>query len=198
MPISRRILGRQAATSLYGRSKGQSVSYDTVGMTLVPGDAAVPDGYREHTASKVVGSGEDVFRRVGYTVMHYGLQREAGFDVKSQHASVTEGARVAMAVPTVWPLAVVAAAEVVAVVATGRSTGFALGTLASHPVRGEELITVTHHDDDRVEVTIRSITQPARWWARLGAGAQRRAVRKQLAAAERAAAAPSTDLALLG
>ena len=194
MPITRRILGRQAAISLYGRTRDDAITYDTPGMTLVEGE--VPDGYREHSVSRVVGSGDEVFRRVGYSVMHWGLLTGAGFAVKSEHSSVTRHAHVSMSVPVLWPLAVVGACEVVDVVATGRSLGFSLGTLVSHPASGEELFVLTHRDDDRVEFSVRSLSRPNKWYGRgpFARSFQGRAIKKYLLAAQKLAAEPSTDL----
>lgn len=57
--------------------------------------------------------------------------------------------------------------RVVAVIDEPRRRGFAYGTLAGHPLRGEELFLVEHRDDDSVWLTIRSISRPAGpvWWA---------------------------------
>jgi uncharacterized protein (UPF0548 family) len=198
MPITRRILGRQAATSLYGRTRGEGLSYDTPGMTLVPGD--VPEGFHEHTGSRVLGTGDAVFRRVGYGLMHWGVLKGAGYQIKTSHEAVNVGGRASMSVPVVWPLAVVGACEVVDVVATGRSLGFSLGTLVSHPASGEELFVLTHRDDDQVEFSVRSLSRPNKWYGRgpFARSFQGRAIKKYLQAAEQLAAEPSTDLVAAG
>jgi uncharacterized protein (UPF0548 family) len=46
-----------------------------------------------------------------------------------------------------------------------RRKGFAYGTLAGHPLRGEELFVVERHDDDSVWLAVRYFARPAnRWW----------------------------------
>lgn len=50
-----------------------------------------------------------------------------------------------------------------------RRRGFAYGTLAGHPERGEELFLVERLPDDSVCGTVTAFSRPAAWWARAAA-----------------------------
>lgn len=59
------------------------------------------------------------------------------------------------------PIVITEPVEVVAVVATDTRVGFAYGTLTGHPVSGEEAFIVHRDEQDRVWLTLRSLTRAA-------------------------------------
>ena len=59
------------------------------------------------------------------------------------------------------PVTVSEPVEVVAVVVEPDRVGFAYGTLEGHPVSGEEAFVVDRDDQDRVWLTLRSLTRAA-------------------------------------
>lgn len=193
MPITRRVIDGTGTRSLVERSADANLTYAPVGISL--GWQTVPDGFRDVTTERVVGHGKEAFDKVGYALMHWEVNREAGFRVSAQHDQVREGERVAVGLPVVWPMEVTAICKVVAIVAEGDSVGFAYGTLPKHPECGEESFVVSMREDDSVVLTVRAVSKPAVWFTKiagpLGHAVQKRATNKYFAAAERIAAAPA-------
>jgi uncharacterized protein (UPF0548 family) len=68
-----------------------------------------------------------------------------------------------------WPLRFNIPCVVVWAERTANSCGFAYGTLAGHPERGEERFEVRLTPDGDVEFRITAFSAPARWFTRLGA-----------------------------
>jgi len=194
MPIRRKQILGTSARNLRAAHEHDELTYDNIGMSLAPADTPTPEG-RWHTLdeSRVVGHGRAAFNAVGYALMHWQLQEEAGFFIKSPGGVVRKGETVGIGLP-VWFMGVTAVCRVVAVVDGPNQIGFAYGTLPGHPERGEESFVVELRDDDSVVMTIRAISQPATWFTHLGgpigSAVQRRATKRYLAAAERAARAP--------
>ncbi|MDQ1250109.1 MAG: hypothetical protein QG597_4488 [Actinomycetota bacterium] len=193
MPITRRQLRGTAARTLVERSRNAQLTYAPVGISL--GWQPVPHGYRDVQTERVVGHGEEAFHKIGYALMHWEINREAGFYVSSQHAAVREGERVGVVMPFLGLLGVSAICEVVAVVAEGDRLGFAYGTLPKHPEQGEESFMLAHQPDDSVLMTVRAVSRPAVWYVKaagpLAHSMQSRATDKYLKAAARIGAAPA-------
>lgn len=193
MPITRLQVDAMAARMLVERSADAQLTYSTVGMTL--GWAPTPDGYNEHMSERVVGHGKEVFDKVGYALMHWEINRKAGFQVQAQHEVVREGERVGVVLPVFPFIGVSAICKVVGVIAEGDRTGFAYGTLPGHPQQGEEAFVLEHREDDSVVMTVRAISKPAAWFVKLAgplaAAKQKRATGKYLDAAEYYATAPA-------
>lgn len=193
MPLTRRNLDGTAARSLVERSRGASLTYEPVGISL--GWRPVPDGFRDVTYSRQLGSGEEVYRKVGYALMHWEINSKAGFQVQAQHEQVRLGERVGVVLPMLGVLGVSAICEVVAIVAEGDVTGFAYGSLPGHPQCGEESHLLEHRADDSVWLTIRIVSKPAVWFTKVsgpvGRAVQKRAGKRYLDAAAWYAAAPA-------
>lgn len=193
MPITRLQVDAMAARMLVERSADAQLTYNTAGMTL--GWAPIPDGFHEHMTERVVGHGEEVFAKVGYALMHWEINRKAGFQVQAQHEVVREGERVGVVLPVFPFIGVSAICKVVGVVAEGNRTGFAYGTLPGHPQQGEEAFLLEHRDDDSVVMSVRAISRPAAWFVRLAGplatAKQKRATTKYLDAAQYYADAPA-------
>jgi uncharacterized protein (UPF0548 family) len=193
VPITRRKVDGTAARALVERSRDAELTYAPVGISL--GWRPVPDGFRDVRTERVVGHGEEAFRKVGYALMHWEINRQAGFQVSSQHAAVREGERVGVVMPFLGVLGVSAICKVVAVVAEGDRVGFAYGTLPKHPQQGEESFLLTHRPDDSVLMSVRAVSRPAVWYVKaagpIAHAMQSRATGRYLDAATRFAAAPA-------
>jgi len=194
--LSRHKIDAGAARSLLGRAKNKPLTYDAVGMSL--GQVPAPDGFREYTASRVVGTGDEAFRNIGYALMHWDVHRAAGLFVQPDVNVVREGDAVSVAVHSAPFLSAVGCCRVVEVIATGRSIGFAYGTLPGHPSLGEESFILTHRDDDQVELAIHAFSRPAIWYVKLagplGRAIQHRVGKKTLTgAASLATVSPVTE-----
>ncbi len=159
MLITRRKVDGTAARALVERSKHSELTYAPVGISL--GWRDVPEGYRDTETERVVGQGEDAYRKIGYALMHWEIHRKAGFQVSAQHSSVRVGERVGLVMPFLGLLGITAICETVEVVAEGDRTGFAYGTLPRHPQQGEESFLLSHRPDDSVVMTVRAVSRPA-------------------------------------
>lgn len=190
MTVTRTLLNTTAARSLLGRVKDKPLTYEAVGMSL--GRVPAPDGFREYSASKVIGTGEEAYRNAGYALMHWNVHRGAALAVQPDFNVVRAGDPVAVAAKAAPFMSVAGACRVTEVIATGRSTGFAYGTLPGHPECGEESFIITHRDDDQVEFAIRAFSRPGVWYVRLsgpiGRSIQSRVGRRLLESATRYAA----------
>jgi uncharacterized protein (UPF0548 family) len=67
------------------------------------------------------------------------------------------------------PFTAAAPVRVVYVVDEERRVGFGYGSLAGHPLSGEESFVVEHREDDSVWIVVRSFSRPATWYLRLAA-----------------------------
>ena len=177
MTISRYHIDGGAARNLLWRAKHKPLTYDAVGMSL--GTVAPPEGFREYAESRVVGTGAEAFANIGYGLMHWDVHRAAGMFVQPEFNVVREGDAVAVAVHVAPFLAVAGSCRVTQVIATGRSIGWAYGTLPGHPECGEELFLLTHRDDDQVEMSIRAFSQPGVWYVGL-AGPLGRVIQRRI------------------
>jgi uncharacterized protein (UPF0548 family) len=72
------------------------------------------------------------------------------------------------------PLTIAAACRVVYVIDENDRQGFAYGTLAGHPERGESLFEVRLTADGRVRFLVTSFSEPATWWSWAGGPLTRR------------------------
>jgi uncharacterized protein (UPF0548 family) len=118
----------------------------------------------EHRA--VIGSGREKFESATTAVLAWQVKTRSGFRVirvGSQGAFFSEAPVVGgeCAVVRLGPIR--ETVTVVRVVRQPRVRGFAYGTLPEHPLRGEEAFLVEWHDDDRVELVIRSFSRPNGW-----------------------------------
>lgn len=194
MPIRRKMILGTSTRNLRSAHRNDDLTYENIGMSLAPADAPPPEG-RWHTMneSRVVGHGRAVFDAVGYALMHWQLHEGAGFFVASPGGVVRKEETIGIGLP-IWVMGVTAVCRVVAIVDGPNRIGFAYGTLPGHPEQGEESFVVELRDDDSVVFTIRAISRPAAWFTRLAgpiaSSVQRRATKRYLAAADKAAKAP--------
>ena len=136
----------------------RALSYDTVGVTE-PGAAdwhPAASGFRTFEASRRVGSSAD-WSAVADDVLRWRVKTGSGFSVDPAAEVQTDASYWLRA--HIGPVTVREPVRVVAVVREPTRCGFAYGTLAGHPVSGEEAFVV-HRADDGVYLTLRSVTRP--------------------------------------
>lgn len=142
------------------------LSYDDPGATR-PAEGtwtAAPPGFRRYECSVPMGRGTDTFEAASKALLHWGVKTRSGFRVEPARLSdlrVHEGAEYHL-VARVGPVSVREPVRVVAVVDAPTRRGFAYGTLAGHPVSGEEAFVVELTPDGEVRLVLRSLTRPAR------------------------------------
>ena len=156
------------------------LTYAEVGAT----SGTLPPGYHHLDVRRVVGQGRDWFDVAAARVLTWEVQRRAGLSVETDRA-VALGVRALLRM-RVGPVPVRAPVEVVVVTVEPDRVGFAYGTLAGHPERGEEAFEVVLRADGSVEARIRAFSRPGRWFTRLagpvGRRLQRATVTRYLAA----------------
>ncbi|SDU92028.1 Uncharacterized protein, UPF0548 family [Microlunatus sagamiharensis] len=139
----------------------RSLTYACVGATE-PASAtwtARPPGLLRHESTVVVGHGPAAWDDAVNRVLRWGVKTASGFVVEPA-GPVAEGdeCRVTFPLGPVW---VVEPVRVVAVCREPDRVGFAYGTLAGHPVSGEEAFVVSRDPSGTVRLTLRSLTRPA-------------------------------------
>ncbi len=145
-----------------------ALTYDEVGAT----SGTLPAGYHHLDVSRVVGHGRDWFDVAAGRVLTWEVQRRAGLTVDTA-SPVALGIRAVLRM-RVGPVPVRAPVEVVVVTAEPDRVGFAYGTLAGHPERGEERFEVALRADGAVEARIRAFSRPGRWFTHLAGPVGRR------------------------
>lgn len=160
-----------------------ALTYPEVGATA----GELPAGYQHLRASRVVGTGRELFDRCAENVLTWGVQRGAGLVVEPG-GRVQVGDRHRLGIG-VGPLRLWSPLQVVYVVDEPDRKGFAYGTLRGHPEKGEESFVVSIDDDGAVTFDVTAFSRPARWFARLGGPVtklvQRRVTWKYLDAVDR-------------
>jgi len=152
-----------------------ALTYDEVGAT----SGTLPPGYHHLDVSRVVGQGRDWFDVAAARVLTWEVQRRAGLSVHADR-EVALGVRAVLRM-RVGPIPVRAPVEVVVVTVEPDRVGFAYGTLAGHPERGEERFEAALRADGRVEARIRAFSRPGRWFTRLAGPVGRRLQRSTTA-----------------
>lgn len=153
--------GRLAELALAARSL--PLSYEEVGATRGP----MPAGYRIDRCSIDLGRGPAVFERGADGLRRWQAHLGAGVRVAPDAVDLEVGATVAVAVRVAF-LTAVAPCRIVYVLDNADRFGFAYGTLAGHPERGEESFVVSRAGD-RVTFDVVAFSRPAGALARLGA-----------------------------
>lgn len=140
-----------------------NVTYLEVGATA--GD--LPTGYHHVRAERVVGHGRDSFERACDDLFAGRVQRRAGAEVHMSEVPIRLGSRLQMRL-RLGPLAFNAPCVVVWADRGARHCGFAYGTLAGHPERGEERFELILEPSGEVVFRITAFSAPARWFTRIG------------------------------
>ncbi len=157
----------------------RSLTYVEVGASA---DDHLPAGYHHLRIRRRVGSGREVFERVGDAIWGFELQSGAGVRLVDGHRPARVGDDVHFSY-----LGLAVPCRIVDVEDSAERRGFAYGTLAGHPASGEERFVAVLHPDGAVDVEIVAFSRPSRWFTRLGVPvsrwAQRRIAARYLAAA---------------
>ncbi|MFJ9810637.1 DUF1990 family protein [Streptomyces sp. NPDC101158] len=139
-------------------------NYPEVGAT---GTRPLPDGYHHLHHSVRIGHGEAAYAAAGTAVTTWAMHRATGARVTSTAERAEPGVTVEISVG-LGPVRLVAPCQVIWTTSTDRSTGFAYGTLAGHPERGEESFVVDLREDGSVWFTVTAFSRAAAWYTRLG------------------------------
>lgn len=148
----------------------RKLTYDGAGVTLTGGELqAGSAGFRGYERTVLLGHGSSLWAFASTEILRWGVKTRSGFSVESggPSASGTGLGHPVVAGNKYWlvahlgPLRIHEPVQVVAVVDKPDRKGFAYGTLAGHPVRGEEAFVVDRRTDGSVWLTIRSLTRPA-------------------------------------
>jgi uncharacterized protein (UPF0548 family) len=150
------------------RLQAMDFTYPEVGGTKT----GMPAGYHHLRRERVLGSGAELFRKLGDAVLGWQVQLGAGLTVTSPDVRVAEGS-VGLVGLGVGAARLKAPVRVVYVLDEPASCGFAYGTLPGHPEAGEELFCIEHRGDDSVVLVVAAFSRPHSILARAGGPAGR-------------------------
>jgi uncharacterized protein (UPF0548 family) len=134
-------------------------TYPETGRTR---DGELPAGYRHVRRDAVVGQGEQAFARVRQGMRDWQIHGLAGIRVGSQGKPAV--GRAFRAGPGFFGVP----CEVVWLRDEDSVYGYGFGTLAGHPLSGEEAFEVRLSPDGTVSFSIRAFSRRKAWYARLG------------------------------
>lgn len=136
------------------------LSYPEVGATR---EGPLPAGYRHLCYRTHLGDGAAVMAAATQALLGWRMHEAVGVRVQASDPKATAGVTV-LSRPGLGPLRLAAPCRVVWAEATPRRAGFGYGTMAGHPVSGEEAFEVTLDAEDRVWFDIRAFSRPAHWY----------------------------------
>jgi uncharacterized protein (UPF0548 family) len=113
-----------------------------------------------------LGTGQRAFDAAAAALSRWAPQRAIGARVHPPDAPIETGVTV-LVVLVLGPFEIVAPDRIVTVVDQPDAFGFAYGTLAGHPERGEEAFLVRRSHDDVVTATVSVDAGPASFGAHL-------------------------------
>lgn len=140
------------------------LNYREVGATARD---VLPGGYHHLHHMVRVGRGRDAFECAGAAVTTWRMHRASGARVRSRAERAEPGAFVEVSIGA-GPVRFAAPCEVIWTAYEKDRIGFAYGTRAGHPERGEESFVVDLHPDGTVWFTVTAFSRPAAWYTRLG------------------------------
>jgi uncharacterized protein (UPF0548 family) len=162
-----------------------SFTYPEVGATRDGGP--LPAGYHHVRVRQRIGHGRAAFDAVVDGVVTFDLHRSIGLRVATSQPRAAAGVRVTSTLAGLLRIP----CEVVWVLDEDRRGGYAYGTLAGHPERGEESFVAELDEHEDVWFTVTAFSRAAAWYARLGGPltrhAQAIATRRYVTAARRIA-----------
>lgn len=148
-------------------ARQQQPAYDGVGSTAATSLTAVPKGYRQGRYQLHLGHGAAVFTRAVEALDSWQAQRGTGITVTPADAVPQAGQTIVQCI-RMGPLWTLAPCRVVYRIEEPDRVGFGYGSLAAHPVRGEEAFLVERDAAGVVRVRILVFSKPNRWLVRLG------------------------------
>ncbi|MDQ1540620.1 MAG: hypothetical protein QOH29_1346 [Actinomycetota bacterium] len=150
----------------------RATTYDATGATA--SDRSMPEvpGYRHYERTACIGNGSACWDFASDAVVRWGIKTRSGFTIDGDgdgHGHGDEAATVSPVavdqrrwlVAHVGPFTIREPVRVVAVVDKPDRKGFAYGTLAGHPISGEEAFVVERRRVGSVWLTIRSVSRPS-------------------------------------
>ncbi|MFH9613702.1 DUF1990 family protein [Streptomyces pratensis] len=140
-----------------------TLTYPEVGATRL---GPLPEGYNHLHHRAAVGRGRADFEAAGAAVTEWRMHRAAGARVNASAVRAAAGVAVEVSAG-IGRLRIGAPCEIVWTAYEDNRTGFAYGTLARHPERGEESFVVELADDGTVWFDVMAFSRPASWYARL-------------------------------
>jgi uncharacterized protein (UPF0548 family) len=150
-----------------GPMSSADFTYDHVGKTREPGFC--PPGFHPLHVRTRLGEGEVVHRQAVEALFTWEMHRAMGVGMDTTADRAAPGVDVTVTLAGV----VKAPCRVVWTVEEHRRAGWAYGTLAGHPERGEEAFVVDRTGDGTVWLTVSAFSRPASWYARAGGPATR-------------------------
>ncbi|MEU8283444.1 DUF1990 domain-containing protein [Micromonospora sp. NPDC048905] len=143
------------------------LTYPEVGATR---HGPLPGGYHHlrHRYPLPVGC----FETAAEAVLTWRLHRAAGVRIRTDAPRASEGALVSSGLG-VGPARIWGPCRVIWSEESPALAGFAYGTLAGHPERGEEAFEVGRDHDGAVWFEVRAFSRPSRWFTRAGGPAVR-------------------------
>lgn len=141
--------------------KNAATTYAEVGST----DGELPNGYRHDRYERLLGQGDKVWSEAKTKVMTWAAHANAEVRVVPSLPPVVSS--VVMLTFDVGPAHVLAPCRIVLVADEPARVGFAYGTLAGHPERGEESFMVERREDDTTWFVIIAFSRPADLTTRL-------------------------------
>ena len=163
MPVVPGRVNADRLTEMALAARSLPFSYSELGATR----GELPAGYRADRYSIELGQDQTAFERAVDGLRRWQAHIRAGVRVAPEDVDIEVGATVAVAVRVAF-LTAVAPCRIVYVLEEADRFGFAYGTLAGHPERGEESFTVSRAGD-RVTFDVTAFSRPASALARLGA-----------------------------
>jgi uncharacterized protein (UPF0548 family) len=139
------------------------LSYPEAGATGAGGP--LPAGYRHLRYRTDLGAVS--LAVAADAILTWRMHRATGTRITASAPRAAPGVTVSVGVG-VGPLRVSAPCRVVWAVDEPDRAGFGYGTLAGHPVRGEESFVVERAADGRVLFAVTAFSTPARWFTRAG------------------------------
>ncbi|MFB7216399.1 DUF1990 family protein [Streptomyces sp. NPDC056255] len=140
-----------------------NLSYPEAGATRL---GPLPSGYHHLHHRARVGRGPADLRAAGAAVTEWRMHRTSGARVDASAPRADDGVRVRVSLG-IGPLRFTAPCQVVWTAYEQDRVGFAYGTEARHPERGEESFVVELADDGTVWFTVTAFSRPAAWYTRL-------------------------------
>ncbi|MGB8197515.1 MAG: DUF1990 domain-containing protein [Acidimicrobiales bacterium] len=170
--ISLRRLDPATIASLLATARESSLTYADVGASR---NEQLPSGYHHVRRSERIGGAAD-FERACHGLRTWAVQEGAGLRVYP--TDPLEPDATILAVTSIGPVQIVVPCRVVTVFKEPDTFGFAYGTLAGHPERGEESF-VLERRDGATFFTVRAFSNPVDPLARL-AGPLGRVVQRSI------------------
>ena len=142
--------------ALRNRARDAPLSFAPVGASL---GTDLPSGWFRDAHEDEVGHGPAAFTAACGALRAWRAHAGAGIVLATPLPAIAVGEVAAMALP-VGPVWATGACRIVAIVDEPAAFGFAYGTVAGHPERGEESFVVRLHSDGTVTFTVRAISRP--------------------------------------